>query len=156
MCEVEINRGKENTINEQKTDLVMLVLVCVSVCETERERVERDYCLGGPSLRMSSYCCWNSIGLISKEACVCACVHVCAQTCTGMCVCLKQGCCMWFCSKFCRQEWWSLLQSHEKTDIRVTHHTNLGNGECFSPHPQQSFISAEQLSPSHNSQRDRK
>lgn len=51
---------------------------------------------------MSAYCCWNSIGLISKEKCVCvcmcvrvvgACVCECVRvkTCTGMRVCVKQG-----------------------------------------------------------------
>lgn len=42
---------------------------------------------------MSCYCCWNSIGLISKEVCLreCVCVHVlaCVPECRnwGVCVC---------------------------------------------------------------------
>ena len=54
-------------------DLVMLVCVCTCM-----------HRLGGR--RMSAYCCWNSIVLISKEKCVC----VCLKTCAGMHVCVRQ------------------------------------------------------------------
>lgn len=34
-------------------------------------------------------------------------------------------------------------KASEKADFRVTYHTNLGNWDCFSSHPQQRFYSRE-------------
>lgn len=92
---------------------------------------------------MSAYCCWNSIGLISKEKCVCVCVHETMHW--HACLCEAGGgvCVSSFALNAEKKNEGISCKASEKADFRVTYHANLGNWDCFTSHPQQHFVPTE-------------